>query len=241
MRVAILSDIHGNQIALEAVLEDMAQQPTIDQMVIAGDLCLNGPRPRQVLDMLQELGCPVIQGNVDNDVVTKAPKGAKKQSVIAWTREQIGQDGLAYLAALPKSHTVVNPEGTDLLVVHANPLDQEQAIFPTAPDSMLEHLLGEVPLSVGAVGFGHLHIAYTRRWEHLLLVDAGSCGLPRDEDPRASYAIVTWQDAGWQAEHRRIPYDVSAVVKQMKDSGMPHVEKRIKILTEATYRKGTAV
>ncbi len=89
MRITIISDIHGNQLALEAVLRDLANQPSIDQLVIAGDLCLNGPCPREVLTMVQELHCPVLQGNVDAEVVTAAPnKGEKKRSTAAWTREQ---------------------------------------------------------------------------------------------------------------------------------------------------------
>ena len=236
MRVAIIADIHGNQVALNSVLQDLKQQPAIDHLVIAGDLCLNGPCPQEILSTLQKLDCVVIQGNVDSDVVNlSAKKGPKKQSVIDWTREQIGAQGIAYLQALPFSHLVSNPAGTDLLVVHANPLDQEEAIFPTSPDSKLEHLLDHLPATIGALAFGHYHVAYQRRWRNLLLVDAGSCGLPRDEDTRASYAILTWQDNIWRAEHRRVVYDIKAVIKQLKTCGIPTADKRIKILTEAKY------
>ena len=236
MRVAVISDIHGNQIALEAVLQDLAQQPAVDQLVIAGDLCLNGPCPRQVLETVQGLHCPVIQGNVDLEIVTRAAeKGDRKRSTVAWTCEQIGQSGIDYLASLPFSHSVVNPNGSDLLIVHANPLNLEDAIFPNASDSMLEHFLGGLDLGVGVLAFGHLHIAYTRRWRHLLLVDVASCGLPRDEDLRAAYGILTWQDNTWEAEIRRVVYDVKAVVKQIKTCGMPNVDKRIKTLLEARY------
>jgi putative phosphoesterase len=236
MRIAVISDIHGNQVAFEAVLADLAQQPTVDEIVIAGDLCLNGPRPREILQMVQDLHCPVIQGNVDEQTVKpELVKGEKKRSVIAWTREEIGEEGISYLKALPMQHLINNPEGTDLLVVHANPLDMEAAIFPTTPDGKLEHLLGGLPHTIGALAFGHLHIAYTHRWRHILLVDAGSCGLPRDKDPRASYAIIEWKDGVWQAEHQRIAYDVKEVIKQLKQSKIPNVEKRIKVLTEAKY------
>src|SRR3989454_637877 len=236
MRVAIISDIHGNQIALEAVLRDLEQQPGIDQLVIAGDLCLNGPCPKQVLEIVQGLNCPVIMGNVDEEVVNYVhDKGMKKQTTTAWTREQIEQGGIDYLASLPFKHLVHNPGGSELLVVHANPLNLEDAIFPNAPDSVLEHLLGGLESTIGALAFGHLHIAYTRRWRHLLLADVGSCGLPRDEDLRAAYGILTWQDNTWEAELRRVVYDVKAVLKQIKTSGIPNPEKRIKILTEARY------
>jgi putative phosphoesterase len=236
MRIAIISDVHGNQIALDAVLNDLNSQPEIDLLVIAGDLCLNGPCPREVLHTIQALNCPVIQGNVDTDVVDQtAKKGPKKQSVIDWTREQIGAAGIAYLAALPDSYLIDNVGGTDLLVVHANPLNQEEAIFPTSPESKLEHLLGDLPPTVGCLAFGHYHVAYQMRWQHRLLVDTGSCGLPRDGDPRAAYAILTWKDSAWEAQHRRVEYNVKAVVKQLKNCGIPNVEKRIKVLTEAKY------
>jgi predicted phosphodiesterase len=236
MRVAVLSDIHGNQIALEAVLADLSRQPPVDHLIIAGDLCLNGPCPQQVLEAIQQLDCHVIQGNVDAEVVSEATnKGVKKRTVVAWTREQIGPAGVNYLAALPLSHRIANPAGSDLLVVHANPLNQEDAIFPNATDGDLERLLGDIESGVGALAFGHLHIAYTRRWRHLLLADVASCGLPRDEDLRAAYGILSWHDATWEAEIRRVTYDIRAVVKQLKISGIPGVEKRIKTLLEAKY------
>lgn len=236
MRVAIISDIHGNQIALDAVLDNLKRQPAVDQIVIAGDICLNGPRPAEVLGRVKDLHCPVIQGNVDVEVVTEAPdKGAKKKAVIAWTREQIGLEGILYLDNLPASYRIVNPQGDDALVVHANPHNQEDALFPSSPDDVLEGLLGDLEANISALAFGHLHIAYVRHWRRLLLFDVGSCGLPRDEDRRASYGILTWQDNVWQAEIHRVEYDLEAVVAQLHDSNMPFVEKRIKILTRARY------
>src|SRR5579871_919727 len=160
MRIAIISDIHGNFIALEAVLQDLEKQPEIDALVVAGDLCLNGPAPRQALERVQALHCPVLQGNTDAEIVTQAPdKSEKKRNTAAWTREQIGAAGVHYLAGLPFSHTVHNPGGSDLLIVHANPLNLEDAIFPNASDAALQLLLGEVDDGVGALAFGHLHIA----------------------------------------------------------------------------------
>jgi predicted phosphodiesterase len=235
MRIAILADIHGNQLALDAVLADLKQQPTVDLIVVAGDLCLNGPRPREVLDTIRALGCPVLQGNVDVDVIENSAKGEKKRAIIRWTREQIGPSGIDYLASLPFSYRVANPAGTDLLCVHANPLNLTDALGPDTDESELQRLLGGLTPGIGALAFGHVHIAYTRRWRNLLLIDAGSCGLSRDGDTRASYAILTWQDGGWHAEHRRVPYDLYQVFQQFKTCGMPYYEKRIKILTEAHY------
>ncbi|HEY1350456.1 MAG TPA: metallophosphoesterase family protein [Ktedonobacteraceae bacterium] len=236
MRIAVISDIHGNLLALEAVLRDLAEQPPCDQLVIAGDLCLNGPCPREVLQCVQSLRCPVIGGNVDLETVTRAPeKGARKRSIISWTCEQIGQAGIDYLASLPFSYRMVNPAGLDLLVVHANPVNLEDALFPDAEDATLESLLGGLDARIGALAFGHLHIAYRRHWRQLLLVNVASCGLPRDHDRRAAYGILSWQQGRWEAEIRRVPYDIQAVVRQIKHCGLPDAEKRTRILLKACY------
>lgn len=239
MRIAIISDIHGNLIAFDAALRDLREQPPVDQLVIAGDLCLNGPCPRQVIERVQALHCPVIQGNTDWEIVTQAQeKGEKKRNTASWTREQIGQPGIHYLDSLPFSHTISNAAGSDLLIVHANPLNLEDAIFPNATDAELERLLGGLDDRIGVLAFGHLHIAYTRKWRNLLLVDVGSCGIPRDEDHRASYTILNWDERGkqrWEAEIHRVTYDVEAVIRQIRTCGMPNPEKRVKVLVEAKY------
>lgn len=236
MRVAIIADIHGNLLAFEAVLQDLGQQSPVDHLVIAGDLCLNGPCPRQVMERVQGLNCPVIQGNTDMEIVTQAQgKSEKKRTTAAWTREQIGEQGLEYLAMLPFSHTITPPDGSDLLIVHANPLNLEDAIFPNASDEELERLTSGLDGKVSVLAFGHLHIAYTRQWRELLLVDTGSCGIPRDEDHRASYAILSWHPGRWEAEIHRVAYDVQVVVRQLKTCGLPNPEKRVKVLTEARY------
>lgn len=236
MRIAIISDIHGNLIALDAVLQDLNEQPPVDQLIVAGDLCLNGPCPRQVIERVQALHCPVIQGNTDFEIVTQAPeKSEKKRNTAGWTREQIGQPGIHYLASLPFSHTIANPGGSDLYIVHANPLNLEDAIFPNATDDELERLLGELDGRIGALAFGHLHIAYIRWWRNLLLFDVGSCGIPRDEDHRAAYGILNWNGKAWEAEIHRVPYDVEAVIRQIRTCGMPNPEKRVKVLVEARY------
>lgn len=242
MRIAVIADIHGNQIALESVLQDLSRQPAVDHLVIAGDLCLNGPRPREVLHILQELQCPVLQGNVDVEVVVRPKQAsAKKLALIDWTREQIQSEGIAYLAGLPFSQRIVNRDGRDALIVHANPVNREEHLFPDLQESKLQRLLGGLGLEIGALAFGHLHIAYVRYWRQLLLCDVGSCGLPRDGDQRASYGILTWRDVVWQAEIRRVGYDIKAVIEQLATSGIPQANKRISVLKEARYAEETRV
>jgi len=234
MRIAIISDIHGNQVALEAVLEDLAQQPKVDHLVIAGDLCLNGPCPREVLETVQRLDCPVIQGNVDAEVVTAAPdKGEKKRSTATWTREQIGPLGIQYLASLPFSHRIPNPDGTDLLIVHANPLNLEDQLYPTLSEEQLKPYLDASDAPV--LTFGHLHIPYVRPVAGVLLIDVSSVGHPKDLDRRAAYTVIEWDGEERSVTQVRVPYDIDRTVEALRRSDMPHAAEEADDLLRASY------
>jgi len=188
MRVAVLSDIHGNLVALEAVLADLAAQGGADALAIAGDLCLDGPRPREVLERVRGLDCAVVQGNTDRDLALTPEQSAKLgyADLLTWTREQIGGEGLAYLGALPFSHRIAAPDRRSvLLIVHANPKDMDQHLPPLAPENQIAPLLADLPPEVTTIAFGHLHLPYVRDVGRLRLIDISSVGLPKDGDRRA--------------------------------------------------------
>jgi predicted phosphodiesterase len=242
MRVALLSDIHGNLVALEAVLDDMARQGTFDEMVVAGDLVWSGPWPGEVVDRVRSLTDTVIQGNTDAFFCRTpgdAPPGKREErfaTQLHWMREQLGAERVAYLAGLPFSYRISPASGRDLLVVHANPSDLERAITPKMTDAELDALLGETDRGDWvALAFGHLHIPFTRHWRDRLLVDVASAGLSMDSDPRAAYAILTWTGQAWQAEHRRVFYNVPMVVHQMRAGGMPRGKHFAERLMSASY------
>jgi len=250
MRVAILSDIHGNFLALEAVLADISSAGPFDQIVVAGDLAWAGPRPAEVVDRVINLGATVIQGNTDaffNAKPDEAPDGkeASRFAVhLAWMREQLGRERVAYLRKLPFSHRIAPSAepGHDLLIVHANPHDMERAIPPRASEAELDELLlegGQAP-SWRALAFGHVHTPFTRTWRDRLLVNVASAGLPMDGDHRASYAILTWDgDAGsggaWRAEHRRVMYRQAIVAHEMRTGGLPRGKHFAERLMSASY------
>lgn len=238
MRVAILSDIHGNVLALEAVLADLAAQGEADAVIIAGDLCLDGPRPREVLDLLRSLGYPVVQGNTDRDLVRPTRESADDWhgEHFLWVREQIGPAGLEYLDSLPFSHRVADPTGeTALLVVHANPRDLDTHLRPLAPEETIRPLLADLSPEITALAFGHLHIPYTRRVGGVLLADIASVGLPKDGDRRAGYGLFTWQGDGWAVEQRRVEYPVDEVVAQLRAIDAPGTQELIRQLLRARY------
>ncbi len=238
MRLAILSDIHGNLAALEAVLADLEARGPVDALGVAGDLCEWGPQPREVLRRVRALGCPVVQGNTDRNVTISDPavlramgKTENAIAALAWTRSQIGDEGVAYLAALPFAHTYAGPDGQDVLMVHANPTDLETPLAPDTPEGEVVRLLGATTATV--VAFGHIHVPYVRAVGGHLLVDAASVGFPCDGNQSAAYATLEW-DGVWRATIHRVPYDLEATAAAFIASGIPRPQKRIRALYRAT-------
>lgn len=247
MRVAALSDIHGNLVALEAVLADLARQGPVDHIIIAGDLVWAGPWPAEVVDRVQAISTAVIQGNTDaffKHVAGETPDGKDESRFAAhrqWMEAQLGAERAAYLAGLPFSCRISPPSqhngagaGHDLLVVHANPIDQERAIEPRLTENNLDKLLSDSG-DWAALAFGHLHIPSVSTWRGRLLINVASVGLPMDGDPRAVYALLTWDGARWHAEHRRVFYNVPVVVRQMRTGGMPRGKHFAERLMAARY------
>lgn len=245
MRIAILSDIHGNAVALDAVLADLAMRGPFQEIVVAGDLVWSGPRPREVVDRVRALGAAAIRGNTDAYFAgsfEETPEGkdpGRFEHHLGWMREQLGEERVAYLRHLPFSHRIPAPAapGHDLLVVHANPRNLEQALMPQASDAELDRLLleeGAEP-SWRALAFGHIHVPNTRTWRGRLLVNVASVGLPMDGDPRAAYAILTWDDGAWHAEHHRVLYRTAIVAHEMRTMGLPRGKHFAERLMTATY------
>ena len=235
MRLAVLSDIHGNLVGLDACVADLAAQGGADALVVAGDLCLDGPKPRKVLQRLEQLGAQCVRGNTDRYLAE--PGDEKFESLedaqLAWTRNDLGEKWLGWLRALPGALRV-GDEDNELLVVHANPRSDDEHLWPDADDATLERMLdGE---RASAIAFGHLHLPYVRMWRGKLLVNVASAGLPKDGDPRACYAILTERGGGWQVKHRRVPFDVKKVATQLADCGIPGSADLIATLRRHRYK-----
>ena len=163
--VAVISDIHGNVAALNAVLEDLRNRP-YDSLVVAGDLVLSGPRPAESLDAIRNLGVPTIYGNTDLLVFDEQ----HSEERLDWVREKLGTDGLSYLKGLPFEHRITPPGGRspedDLLIVHATPADVNGMLVlqpvpfsqrPVTPEAEARTLLGDAKANL--IVAGHLHYA----------------------------------------------------------------------------------
>ena len=235
MKVAVLSDIHGFSIALDRVLADIATEPDIDRLVVAGDLCEGGPDPRGVLERLATVVAVVLQGNTDRDIAD----GHRASDRAGFTANQIGEDGLRYLRNLRFSERITPPGGAstddDLLVVHANPLDLDRHIPPDASPRELDELLGDTRAAV--LAFGHLHIAYVRETPRMTLIDVSATGNPKDGDLRSKWGVLAWDEDArrWSAELRYVDYPLEETEAQIRASGIPNPESVIRKLRKASY------
>lgn len=236
MKIAVMSDIHGFAPAFEAVLADLrSEQP--DQLVVAGDLFEGGPSPERVLQLLREHNARCVYGNTDRDLLAN---GVGASDLVAWTRDRIGDAGLAFLGDLPFSLRFEHPDGggpaTDLLVVHANPTDVERHLSPNASEREIREIVGDEPART--IVFGHLHVRYVREVGEHTLIDVSAVGNPRDGDLRPRYAIVEPDDDGrWGHRFRFVPYPLEETRDQMEQSGMPGWKKALDRLQTASYNR----
>ncbi|HZU13871.1 MAG TPA: metallophosphoesterase family protein [Chloroflexota bacterium] len=226
--VILMSDIHGNLPALQTVA---ASLPPADAVYVAGDLCLEGPEPSAVVDVIRERGWQAVMGNTDADVVSGVED---KEGLVAWTRETLGAERLDWLASLPFSLTFDRDGAAAIQIVHANPLNLEDHIWPEMTREQLQPYLDAVTAPI--LAFGHTHIQFLRPVDGTLLADVSSVGHPRDRDRRAAYTIVRWDGERRTVEEVRIPYDIDETLRLMETSGMPDAADAGRALLRASYR-----
>jgi putative phosphoesterase len=237
MRIAVLADIHGNLLALDACLADLESQGGAEAVAVAGDLCLDGPKPKKVLQRLEEIGAACIRGNKDRFLCDEPLPGglsAAEVAQIAWTRRDLGERWLSWMRELPFALRI-GEDDNQLLIVHANPKNDDAHIWPDANEAELEQLIGDERAT--AIAFGHLHLPYVRMWRGHLLVNVASAGLPKDGDPRACYAIFSERDGGWEVKHRRVAFDVKKVATQLSLCGIPESAELIATLRRHRYKR----
>jgi len=239
MRIAIMSDIHGFDLALRNVLDDIEANGPFDAIVAAGDLCETGPRPDEVVRILQERGIQAVEGNTDVGVI-KAAQGRDDAPNLRYAAERLGTEGVAWLAALPFEIRFTPPgstgHGDDLLIVHANPHNLEDSLDPDCSDEQLLKLIE--PVDAAMIVFGHVHICYIREVGRYLLMDVSAVGNSKNGDLSSKWGIATWNDTtrAWSGELRRVPYPLEATKAEIRECGVPNPAKVIRKLEAASYR-----
>jgi predicted phosphodiesterase len=222
-RLAVLSDIHGNSMALRAVLADLGAQGGDAHLVVLGDLVLYGPDPGGVLALLREREPAFyVGGNTDRylvegryrDSLTQPGWQAQVLSSFSWTAGQLGDAGLRFLATLPRKQLLYFGRGHVVLATHGSPRSDEENVRADTPDAELAAMFGDLPYNL--LLCAHTHQPLDRVVAGRRVVNAGSVGLPFDGDPRAGYALIDLQPGGgYQVTLRRVAYDVEAVAQQL--------------------------
>lgn len=232
MRVALISDLHGNEPALEAVWTDI-QRLGADRVVCLGDTATLGPRPGAVLQRLRDLGCPCIMGNHDEFLIdeglihtyTEAPIIVQ---AVDWCRAQLSRDDLDFVRTFVPSLEVELGAGATLFLFHGSPRSHMEDILATTPPEALEEMLAGRAATVMAGG--HTHIQMLRQHRGTLLVNPGSLGLPFKEYvagrpptlmTHAEYAIVEGSGGEVGVTLRRVAVDRAALRAAVAASDIP--------------------
>jgi predicted phosphodiesterase len=220
MRVAIISDLHGNTFALEAILEDIAKQ-NVDQIIVAGDSVNGHPNSKQCWDMVLTLNCPVLQGNHEqymyrlNSPDAEAEWSEERFQTIRYFHSQFSSANLENMRALPFTYQL-----PDLLICHATPLDAFQSLYSNSTALELETAFAGT--SESCIVRGHNHNWFTTQWNGRTMFSIDSAGLPLGGHINAPYAILSLQKA-WSLEQRLVTYDHAAAVNAMNDEYMANV------------------
>jgi putative phosphoesterase len=226
MRIAILSDIHSNLHALEAVLADVARLKP-DQILCLGDLVDYGAYPNEVIELIRERNIPTVMGNCDEGVgfdlnerslAHRTAEDARvSRASLRWTRERTTPAHKEFLRGLPLQLRQ-NLAGVHVMSVHGSPRKIDEYVYQNRPAATFEQLAKLAGCDV--LLFGHTHLPYRRRVGRTLFVNAGSVGRPKDGDPRAGYAVLQLERHR-KVEFRRVAYDVHAAARAVREAGLP--------------------
>ena len=248
MHIAIISDIHGNLIALETVLADI-RSANVNRIVCLGDVAASGPQPQAVITLLRTLKIPCVMGNADEELfnphVFEANSELRQRikAISQWNAAQLSSADLDFLRAFQPTITIPLDEDASLLCYHGSPRSNNDVILVATPDEELEPMVAG--FTAAALAGGHTHTQMLRRYQDKLIINTGSVGLPFERVgteirnvPWAEYALLHYETGNLRIEFRRVSLDVHAITHAALASGMPHAEWWISTWHGPTDPKG---
>jgi putative phosphoesterase len=225
MPIGLIGDVHANLSALEAVLRH-AHERQVDAIWNVGDFVGYGPFPDEVVERLREENVLSIIGNYDLKVLEikhKKKKWRRKRAPLKilafeWAYRNLSKGNRKYLRSLPQE-IHMEWEGKRVLLTHASPASNEEALDATTPETRLRELaqMAQADLII----CGHSHQPFVRQVDGIWFINTGSVGRPDDGDPRATYAIMQIAPDGIEVEHFRVPYDVESAVQAVRKKKLP--------------------
>jgi putative phosphoesterase len=226
LKIAILSDIHGNLAALEAVMHHARGKGAGQIILNLGDMIGYGPNPDEIIRWAGGTGIISIQGDYDKKVLSKkhrqqgwsGVKNLDKRAMFAWTFKALSKPSRKFIKSLPKSRSATIG-GFKILLTHSGPGSKKEYLGPDTKGEHLEELAKGSDADI--ILSGHSHHAFTRQVGDALFINPGSVGRPDDGDPRASYALLEISKGQPGAQLFRVPYNINAAVQAMKLTGLP--------------------
>jgi predicted phosphodiesterase len=243
MRLAVISDIHGNAVALETVLADL-REVAPDGVVCLGDVIQGGPQPAEVTGILRNSGWPIVMGNADawllsgvetSDELADEDRARQLYDVRAWSLTKLSEEDKAYIAGFVPTITIDLTKNAEVLCFHGSPNDFDKVLLPlTSDEEFAEHLFD--PFEQRIFTGGHTHTQFIRHNERRFFFNPGSVGAayyrgPGGEfraEPWAEYAVLTVTDKSSSLEFRRVAFDVEKLLSVYKASGRPYLEAALK-------------
>ena len=234
MKLALISDIHGNLFALEAALTAIQKQ-NIDQIICLGDVAAFGPQPREVLTQLKQIGCPIVMGNTDEWLLNPKPYPIRDEdshkftAVDTWAAEQLTTADKAFLHTFQPTIRQQLNKDISLLCFHGSPRSNTEIIrATTAEDELAKALNGQTATIMAG---GHTHSQLLRRYQQSYIINPGSVGLPYEyktgstnvrTPPWAEYAILKVEDDMLDISLHHVKYDIRPLLEVAHQCGMPH-------------------
>jgi predicted phosphodiesterase len=233
MRIALISDLHGNELALDAVLDD-ATRSGADKVLCLGDIATLGARPREVLARLREIGCDCILGNhdefmLDPDLIRKYTDAADVVAAVDWCRDQLSPADIAFIRSFVDHVELPLGGGATLYAYHGTPRSNMEDMIATTPPAEVDAMLGDAKGTVYAGG--HTHVQMLRQHDGRLILNPGSVGMPFQNYvsggpptilPHTEYAIVEGSARGVvTVSLKRVPLDKRALKEQAALTGFP--------------------
>ncbi len=232
MRLALISDLHGNELAVEAVLSDI-ERAGADQIACLGDVATLGPRPRVVLDRVRKLGGPCILGNHDEFLLEPQSVHVYTEAVdvvaaVEWCHGQLTVEDLDFVRSFRRTLEIEVDGGHSILLYHGTPRSHSEDLLATTPPEEVDRMLDGREATV--LAGGHTHLQMLRQHRGMLIVNPGSVGFPFREYvggsqptllPHAEYAIVDVQKNSVDVSLHRIELDPKALRASAADADEP--------------------
>lgn len=241
MKLAVISDIHGNLFALEKVLEDIEHE-NCDNIICLGDLAMAGPEPDKTVELVKQMNWDVVQGNTDkmivefNEEMFNALKGQIPimANALRNDAEVISDENKEYLKNLPEK-LEININNTPILLVHGSPRRNNEDISPDLPLEKVEEMVEGTDSRLILCGHTHLPCGYQTN-SGKTVVNVGSVGRPFTEKPVSCYAIVTFDEIGFGVEHKFVEYDNVSASETLAKRKFEGADKLAQILINPTVR-----